>query len=95
LVGACDRAAQTRGAEVMEDYATVKFIGAVPESASSQLFETMQIDSVATWANVFLSEGKPRVAVRLESERPSRFARSVLDNLSDVNGGAKMCQMAA
>jgi len=43
----------------------------------------MQIDSAASWANVFLSQGKPQVAVRLESERPSRFVRSVLDTLSD------------
>jgi tetratricopeptide (TPR) repeat protein len=84
LVAACNRAARTRAEEVVEGYATVKFIGAVPESSADELFETMQIDSVATWANVFLSEGQPRVAVRLESERPSRFARSVLDNLSDA-----------
>jgi hypothetical protein len=45
----------------MKDYATVNFIGAAPESASNRLFEIMQIDSAATWANVFLSVGKPRV----------------------------------
>jgi hypothetical protein len=83
LIEACDRAALTRGTEMIEGYAAVTFVNAAPKTDAEKLFETMQIDSAASWSNVFLSQGKPQVAVRLESERSSRFVRSVLDTLSD------------
>jgi tetratricopeptide (TPR) repeat protein len=83
LVEACDKAALTRGSETIESYATVTFVHAAPKTNRDRLFEVMQIDSVASWARVFLSQGDPQVAVRLMSERPSRFVRRVLDTLSD------------
>jgi len=83
LIEACEKAALTRGAETIEGYATVTFVHAAPKTNRDRLFEAMQIDCVASWARVFLSQGDPQVAVRLMSERPSRFVRSVLSTLSD------------
>jgi tetratricopeptide (TPR) repeat protein len=84
LVETCNSAARTRTTTVLEDYASVKFLGAVPESSSDRLSEIAQIDRVSTWANVFLSLTKPRVAVRLLSSRPSKFLPKLLATVSDA-----------
>jgi hypothetical protein len=84
LIEACDRVARTRTTAVLGDYAAVKFLGTAPEASSDRLFEIVQIDRMSTWANVFLSLTKPRVAVRLESVRPSKFVPKILRELSDA-----------
>ena len=84
LVEACNSAARTRTTTVLEDYASVKFLGAVPERLSDRLSEIAQIDRASTWANVFLSLTKPRMAVRLLSSRPSKFVPNILATVSDA-----------
>ena len=84
LIDACNSAAQSRATSVVTDYATVSFLGAAPEAACDRLSDIVQIDRMSTWTNVFLSLTKPRVAVRLQSVRPSRFAPNVLATLSDT-----------
>src|SRR6202035_874131 len=81
---ACNSAARTRTTTVLEDYASVKFLGAVPERLSDRLSEIAQIDRASTWANVFLSLTKPRMAVRLLSSRPSKFVPNILATVSDA-----------
>ena len=84
LVEACNSAARTRTTTVVEDYTSVKFLGAVPETSSDRLSEIAQFDRASTWANVFLSLTKPRVAVRLLSSRPSKFVPNILTTVSDA-----------
>ena len=84
LIEACNSAARTRTTAVVGDYAAVKFIGAAPESSGDRLFEAVKVDRMSTGANVFLSLTKPRIAVRLTSERPSKFGPSILATLSDA-----------
>jgi len=84
LVEACNSAARTRVTTVLEDYASVEFLGAVPGSSSDRLYEIAQIDRASTWANVFLSLTKPRVAVRLLSSRRSKFLPNILATISDA-----------
>jgi hypothetical protein len=84
LIEACNRAARTRTTTVLEDYASVEFLGAAPVSSSDRLSEIVQIDRASTWANVFLSTTPPRLAVRLLSSRPSKFVRNILATVSDA-----------
>ena len=82
LIEACNSVARMRTTTVLEDYATVKFLGAVPEASIDRLSEIVQIDRMSTGANVFLSITKPRVVVRLESARSSKFVPNILATLS-------------
>lgn len=82
LIDACNNAARMRTTTDLVDYATVKFLGAVPEASIDRLSEMVQIDRMSTWANVFLSVTKPRVVVRLVSARSSKFVPNILFTLS-------------
>lgn len=84
LVEACNSAARTRATAVVDDYATVKFLGAVPEASLDRLSEIVEIDRASTWTNVFLSLKKPRLVLRLSSSRPSKFLPNILDTISDA-----------
>jgi hypothetical protein len=84
LIEACNSAARMRTTTVLVDYATVKFLGAVPEASIDRLSEIVQIDRMSTWANVFLSVTKPRVVVRLESARSNKFVSNILATLRDA-----------
>jgi tetratricopeptide (TPR) repeat protein len=84
LIEACNSAARTRSTTVLEDYASVRFLTAVPERSSVRLSEIVRIDRASTWAYVFLSLTKPRVAVRLLSSRPSKFVPNILATVSDA-----------
>ena len=84
MIEGCNNAARTRTATVLGDYATVAFLGAVPEASIDRLFEIVQIDRISRWANVFLSVKRPRVVVRLESTRSSKFVPNILATLSDA-----------
>ena len=80
----------------MEDYASVKFLGAVPERLSDRLSEIAQIDRASTWANVFLSLTKPRMAVRLLSSRPSGLCRIFsLRSQTQPNGNSVAAGLAS
>jgi tetratricopeptide (TPR) repeat protein len=82
LVEACNTATATKQ-NVTIGSGTVEFLGAIPEASYPKLALAARMDSLQSGINVYVSEGRTKVAVRLSSERPARFVHRVISTISD------------
>jgi len=85
LAGACNTAAATRQNLRVGSEAVVQFVGAIPDAPYPKVALAARLDVLRNWTNVYVSQGQPKVVVRLFSERPGRFVQNVITTISDAS----------
>ena len=85
LVEACNTAAATRQNLAVGSDASVRFLGAIPGASYPKVALAARLDALRYGVNVYVSQGHPKVVVRLSSERPGRFVQKVITTISDTS----------
>jgi hypothetical protein len=84
LIAACNEAVAKQGDTKVEHHATVQFIGTIPDAPMKPLMEHARRDAFLHGIAVFFLPKHPKVIVRLQSVRKSRFARNIVTDISDA-----------
>jgi hypothetical protein len=85
LVEACNTAAATRQNLAVGSDAAVQFLGAIPDALYPKVALAARLDMLRNGINVYVSEGQPKIVVRLFSERSGRFVQNVITTISDAS----------
>ena len=83
LVEACSTAAAMKKALTIGSEIAVQYPGAVPDTPKVAL--AARLDSLRNGINLYVSQGQPKIVVRLSSEKSGRFVHNVLTTISDAS----------
>ncbi len=84
VVDVCARVAKMGTKEDVNDYATISYFGSVPSAHIDELNAAVRVDRSRSYAFIYLSTDEPKMVLRVNSARASKFPTKLLRLLSET-----------